>query len=119
MSPQKNIRIALIGTESFRGKEMKNVLESKEILFKKIEFFDPDVEEEYSKLTEFRGEPRVVLPLDETAIADSDIVFLASDKKTNRKYGKLAVEKKYLAIDFSNQVIKPIEAKQPACDRLY
>ena len=101
MSPQKNIRIALIGTESFRGKEMKNVLESKEILFKKIEFFDPDVEEEFSKLTEFRGEPRVVLPLDETAIADSDIVFLASDKKTNRKYGKLAVEKKYLAIDLN------------------
>jgi len=78
---------------------MKNVLESKEILFKKIEFFDTDVEEEYSKLTEFRGEPRVVLPVDEAAIADSDIVFLASDKKTNKMFAKLAAEKNYLAID--------------------
>jgi len=101
MSLKQNIRIALIGTESFRGKEMKNVLENKDISFKEIKFFDSDVEEEYSKLTEFRGEPRVVLSLDETSIQNSDVVFLASDKKTNRIYGKLAADKEYLAIDLS------------------
>jgi len=91
----------LIGAESFRGKELKNVLEGKKFPIEKIEFFDPDVEEEYSKLTEFRGEPRVVMPLDEATMADYDIVFLASDKKTNREYANLAAEKKYLAIDLS------------------
>ena len=71
------------------------------VLHEKIEFFDPYVEEKYSKLTEFRGEPRVIIPLDKAAIADYDLVFLASDKKTNREYGNLAVKKKYLAIDLS------------------
>jgi len=101
MSPHQGIRIALIGAESFRGKELKNVLEGKKFMLKRIEFFDPEIEEEYSKLTEFRGEPRVVLPLDEDAFADSDLVFLASDEKTNRKYAKLATEKKILAIDLN------------------
>jgi aspartate-semialdehyde dehydrogenase len=101
MNPRKKIRIALVGSESFRGKELKSVLESKKFPIEKIEFFDPDVEEEYSKLTEFRGEPRVVMPLDESAIADSDLVFLASDKETNRAYGNLAVKKNFLAIDLS------------------
>jgi aspartate-semialdehyde dehydrogenase len=101
MSPKKRARIALIGVESFRGKELKHVLKGKKFPIEKIEFFDPEVEEEYSKLTEFRGEPRVVMPLDEAAIADYDFVFLASDKKTNREFGNLAVKKKYLAIDLS------------------
>ena len=91
----------MIGVESFRGKEMKNVLEGKKFPFDRIEFFDPEVEEEYSKLTEFRGEPRVVLPLDSASIADSDIVFLASDEHTNREYGKRAARDKYLAIDLN------------------
>jgi len=91
----------LIGAESFRGKELKSVLEGKKFPIEKIEFFDPDVEEEYSKLTEFRGEPHVIMPLDEAVIADSDLVFLASDKETNREYGNLAVKKKFLAVDLS------------------
>jgi aspartate-semialdehyde dehydrogenase len=85
---------------------MKNVLEAKNFPLKKIEFFDPTVEEEYSKLTDFRGEPRVVLPLDEASIADSDIVFLASDKETNRMYGKLAAKKNFLAIDLNETFIR-------------
>jgi aspartate-semialdehyde dehydrogenase len=80
---------------------MKNVLENKRFSLKRIEFFDPDVEEEYSKLTDFRGEPRVVLPLHEETIADSDLVFLASDIKTNRIFGKLAAKKDFLAIDLN------------------
>jgi aspartate-semialdehyde dehydrogenase len=106
MSSKQGIRIALVGVDSFRGKEIKNVLEAKNFPLKRIEFFDPDVEEEYSKLIEFRGEPRVVLPLDEVSIADSDLVFLASDKKTNRMYGKLAADKNFLAIDLNETFIR-------------
>lgn len=91
----------MIGVESFRGKEMKNVLENERFPLERIEFFDPGVEEEYSKLTEFRGEPRVVLPLDDALIADSDIVFLASDEHTNREYGKQAAKNEFLAIDLN------------------
>lgn len=101
MSPHKRIRIALIGAESFRGKELKCVLEGKKFAIDRIEFFDPDVQEEYSRLTEFRGEARVIMPLDEAAITDSDLIFLASDKNTNREYGNLAAKKNYLAIDLS------------------
>jgi aspartate-semialdehyde dehydrogenase len=106
MRAQKGIQIALVGVESFRGKEIKNVLEAKNFPLRRIEFFDPTVEEEYSKLAEFRGEPRVVLPLDEASIADSDLVFLASDKKTNRMYGKLAAEKNFLAIDLNETFVQ-------------
>ena len=101
MNSQRGIRIALIGAESFRGKEIKSVLENKKFPLESIEFFDPDIEEEYSKLTEFRGEPRVVLPVDKTVIQESDCVFLASDKKTNREYGNLAAQEKFLAIDLN------------------
>lgn len=101
MNPKKGIRIALIGTESFRGKEMKSVLESKSFPFESIDFFDPDVEEEYSRLTEFRGEPRVVLPYNLAAVASADVVFLASDKKIAREVGKAAAKNNFLAIDLN------------------
>lgn len=101
MNSHKGIRIALIGVDSFRGKEMKNVLEKKRFPIERIEFFDPGVEQEYSKLTEFLGEPRVVMPLDDASIADSDLVFLASDEHTNRKYGKQAAKNKFVAIDLN------------------
>jgi len=101
MRQQRKIRVALVGTDTFRGKEMKNVLDEKKYPFDKIEFFDPDVRGEYSKLTQFRGEARVILPLDESSIEDSDLVFLAADKKTNQEYGNLASKNKYLAIDLN------------------
>lgn len=101
MGQQRGIRVALVGTDTFRGKEIKDVLEERRCIFEKIEFFDSDVKEEFSKLTEFQGEPRVILPLDKSAIADSDVVFLAADKRTNMEYGKLATKANYLAIDLN------------------
>ncbi len=91
--------MALVGADTFRGKEIKDVLEERRFPFEKIEFFDSDVKEEFSKLTEFQGEPRVILPLDKSVIADSDVVFLAADKRTSMEYGKMAVKANYLAID--------------------
>ncbi len=65
MKQQKKIRMALVGTDSLQGKEIKTVLKKKNMPNMSIEFFDPEVEEEYSKLTEFKGEPRVISPLNE------------------------------------------------------
>lgn len=91
----------MVGTESFRGKEMKNVLENKGFPFASVDFFDPEAEAEYSKLTEFRGEPRVVLPVNPVMIAASDVVFLASDKKTDKEIGNAAAKNEFLAIDLN------------------
>ena len=60
----KKLKLALVGTDSMRGKEIKDLLNSKKFPVDDMEFFDPHVEEAYSKLTEFQGEPRVIQPLD-------------------------------------------------------
>jgi len=101
MKGKKRFRIALVGTDSLRGKEIKEVLSRRDIHFEEIDFFDPEVEEEYSKLTRFRGEPRIIHHLDEDSLVGADLVFLASEKKINRKYGSLAGQLKFQVIDLS------------------
>ncbi|KKM70415.1 hypothetical protein LCGC14_1440920, partial [marine sediment metagenome] len=101
MRETKKPRIALIGSDSMRGKEIKNVLSQKKFPLKDIDFFDPDVEEEYSKLTQFRGEPKVVHHLDKESLSGCDLVFLAADKKVNQAFGTLANKQKFKAIDLS------------------
>ncbi len=101
MRETKKPRIALIGSDSMRGKEMKNVLSQKKFPLKDIDFFDPDVEKEYSKLTQFRGEPKVVHHLEKESLSGSDLVFLAADKKVNQAFGTLANKQKFKAIDLS------------------
>ena len=91
----------MIGSDSMRGKEIKNVLSQKKFPIKEIDFFDPDVEEEYSKLTQFRGEPKVVHHLEKESLSGSDLVFLAADKKVNQAFGILAQKQKFKAIDLS------------------
>ena len=101
METKKKFKLAVVGTRSLRGKEIRNVLSQKKIPLEKIDFFDADVEEEYSKLTEFRGEPKVIHSLDDNSLQDADLVFLAAEKKVNRKVGILAQKKKFQAIDLS------------------
>lgn len=97
----KKWRLAVIGTDSLRGKEIKKVLSEKRFPHESIDFFDPDVEEEYSKLTQFQGEPKVIKHLNRESLLHSDLVFLAADKKVNREFGSLASKQKFQAIDMS------------------
>jgi aspartate-semialdehyde dehydrogenase len=99
MKATKNFRVGLIGTDSLRGKEIKGMLSVKRFPLTHIEFFDPDVKEEYSKLTQFQDEPRVIHHPDADLLDGLDLVFLASDRETNRTFGLLAKKKKYQAID--------------------
>jgi aspartate-semialdehyde dehydrogenase len=92
-------RFGLIGTESLRGKELKGLLDRSKLPLRSMDLFDPDVAEEYSKLTDFRGEPKVVHHPDRKLLEGLDIVFLAADPATNREYGRLAAELDYRAID--------------------
>lgn len=93
--------MALLGTDSLRGKEIKNVLDKNPFPLKAMDFYDPDVETEFSKLTEFKGEPKVIRHLENTSLEGLDLVFLASEKKVNRKFGALANKLKFRAIDLS------------------
>ncbi len=98
----KKLKLALVGTDSMRGKEIKNVLSRKKFPLKDIDFYDPDVKEEFSKLTHFRKESRVIHHIDKDSLCDSDLVFLASGKEVNRRFGMLAHKaKRFQAIDLS------------------
>jgi aspartate-semialdehyde dehydrogenase len=101
MSPAKSRkpRLALVGSDSLKGKEILGVLAARKFPLASLEIFDPDVEEEYSKLGQFRGEAKVIHALTPAALEGLDLVFLAADEKTNRRYGGLAAEKDYLALD--------------------
>jgi aspartate-semialdehyde dehydrogenase len=84
-----------------RGKEIKTILSVKRFPLTQIEFFDTDVKEEYGKLTEFQAEPRVIHHPTAEALENLDLVFLAAEPETNRRFGRLAAEKGYRAMDLS------------------
>jgi aspartate-semialdehyde dehydrogenase len=94
-------RLALVGPDSLRGKEILNTFAGKKLPVASFELFDPGVEEDYSKLSQFRGEARVVHALTPEALGGLDLVFLAADEKTNRRYGRLAGEKGFRALDLT------------------
>jgi aspartate-semialdehyde dehydrogenase len=98
--PRKH-RLALVGSDTLKGKEILSVLALKKFPLASLELFDPDVEEEYSKLSQFRDEAKVVHALSPAALEGLDLVFLAADAATNSRYGRLASEKDYRAIDLS------------------
>jgi len=102
---KRELRVALIGTDSLRGQEIKNLLSTAKFPLKSMEFYDPEVEEEYSKLTEFKEEPKVIHHPDPYLLEGLDLVFLAADRETNRRFGYLAKEKGYRAIDLSESFV--------------
>ncbi len=101
MAPAKSRRprLAVVGSDSLKGKEILSVLTAKKFPLASLELFDPDVEEEYSKLGQFRGEAKVVHALTPASLEGLDLVFLAADDKTDLRYGRMAAEKDYTAID--------------------
>ena len=92
MAAKKRFKLGLVGTESLRGREIKNILGSKKMSSFDIEFFDPEVKEEYSKLTEFKKEAKVIHGLAADSIAGKDLVFLAADQEITRDLGRRAIE---------------------------
>ena len=101
MKTQRKFKLALVGTDSLRGKEIKNVLAKRKWASFDIEFYDADVQEEYSKLTQFRTEPKVIHGPKAEALDGKDLIFLAADKETNRTFGGWAAKHKVPAIDLS------------------
>jgi aspartate-semialdehyde dehydrogenase len=100
------LRLALIGAESLRGREIKNLLSTRPFPLASFDFFDPDVQEEFSSLTEFQDEPKVIAPLTPESLDGMDLVFLAGDNKTNRRYGRLAGQKGFMALDLGEAFVE-------------
>lgn len=101
MGTHKGFRFALIGSDTFRGKELTSLLNKRKIPIREMEFYDPGIEEEFSKLTQFRGEPKVVHHLDENAFDGIDLAFFAGDTQTNSQFGPIASKKKTWVVDLS------------------
>jgi aspartate-semialdehyde dehydrogenase len=101
MNTKKGLRFALVGSDTFRGKELTSLLNKRKIHISSMEFYDPGIEEEFSKLTQFRGEPKVVHHLDENAFEGIDLAFLAAEPKTNREFGPIASKQKTWVVDLS------------------
>jgi len=99
MKAKKHFKLALVGTDSLRGREMKNILERKKLGSFDLEFFDPEVREEFSKLTEFKEEPKIIHGLASGSLDGKDLIFLAADRKTSRAIGLRARELGQKAID--------------------
>ena len=93
--------IAIVGSESQRGQEVKEVLACKRFPLRSIEFYDPAVGEEYSQLSQFGDEPKVVHHLDRRSLEGLDLVFLAADTKTNTEIGDGAAAAGYKAVDLA------------------
>lgn len=101
MSTKKGYRFAIVGSDTFRGKELASLLDRRNIPISSMEFYDPEIDEEFSKLTQFRSEPKVVHHLDESVFEETDLVFLAAEPKTNRNLGPIAIQRKSRVIDLS------------------
>jgi len=97
--PRKTFQLAVVGTDSLRGQEIRNILSQKKFPPFEIAFFDPGVEEEYSKLTQFKKEPMVIRSLAEDSLDGKDLVFLATDAETARPIRERAGRGKFRAID--------------------
>lgn len=99
MTKPKNLRFAVVGSDTLRGREIVAALGSEKLVIRSLEFYDPDVEEEFCRLTNFRDEPKVVHHLAPDSLDGLDMVFLAADQKTNTACGRRAAKGKYRAID--------------------
>jgi aspartate-semialdehyde dehydrogenase len=101
MATKTKLKLALVGSDSLRGRELKDTLDRSDWNPIDLEFYDPDVKEEFSKLTDFRDEPRVIRAARAEDLAGKDIVFLAGSRDGSRKLGRQAAKHKFRAIDLS------------------
>lgn len=74
-------------------------MENKNLPIKKIRFLDPKVKEEYSHLTDFKGEAQIIQSVKEEHLYNMDIVFFTSDTQISRKFCSLAKQYNFKAID--------------------
>lgn len=101
MASRSKTKLAIIGGDTLRGRELKDALARSDWEAVDVEFFDSDVVEDYSKLTDFRDEARVVRALRGGDLEGMDLVFNASEKAASPGLRLLAAEHKLRLFDLS------------------
>jgi aspartate-semialdehyde dehydrogenase len=101
MAARSKTKLAIIGGDTLRGRELKDALARSDWEAVDVEFFDPDVVEDYSKLTDFRDEARVVRALRGEDLEGKDLVFNASEKASGPGLRLMAAEHKLRLFDLS------------------
>ena len=101
MASRSKIKLALVGSDTLRGREIKDLLSRSDWKPIDLEFMDADVKEEFAKLTDFREEARAVHALQPEELDGKDLVFLAADKKTSRLVGRRAGGRTFRALDLT------------------
>lgn len=104
MAPRSKFKLALVGGETLRGREIRDVLERSDWKRFELEFYDSEIKEEYSKLTDFRDEPRVVHSLQGQDFEGLDLVFAAADRETSLDLAGRAIKRKFRLLDLTESL---------------
>jgi aspartate-semialdehyde dehydrogenase len=101
MGSSKSIHLALLGTESLKGQELRRILETADLPPHKMDMYDTGVESEYSNLSQYRGEAKVIQFPSKESLLQADLLFLAAGDEASLEYGRMAKEKGVTVLDLS------------------
>ena len=105
MNAKSGYRIGLVGTQSLRGREMVRALAEIDLPVLSLELLDTDIDQEFSRLSQFRDEPKVVHHLSPEALEGLDLVFFAADPETCRTFAPLARKLGFIAVDLNESFV--------------
>src|SRR5260370_35718336 len=88
--------VALVGSESLIGREIRDVFETSH--FPARLSLIASGADETGVLTELEGEPTVVVPLDALALGAADAVFLAGSAESTRTAPELGIDTPLIAL---------------------
>lgn len=100
--PEKNVRVAIVGASSLRGKELTAVLEDRNFPASDILLLDESVMA--GTLTEAAGEPAVIRALEEDSFERAHIVFFAGSAADAERNWAVAQRSGATVIDMTGAI---------------
>jgi aspartate-semialdehyde dehydrogenase len=99
--PRENggYNIAVVGASTLKGKEVKELLESRQFPATRVKLLD--AEEVGGQLTEFADEPAIIYPIDKDNFEDISIAIFAASPAFTEKHWRLTEESGAQVIDLS------------------
>ncbi len=105
---EQGLRLAIVGASTLLGKEVKQVLDDRRILVKRVQLLDDD--QAIGQLTEFGGQPEVVETVAPDAFDGVDLVFFASGAEFTRRHWRAAQRAGCQIIDLSGGLADEADA---------
>jgi len=104
MTPHKQYFVAIIGSTTLKGEEIKASLEERSFPIRDIKLLDEIKEESDAILTSFRDEARVIMQIQEDSFKGVDIAFFCCRPSSVRHYLSLPAVQNILSFDLSLSV---------------